>query len=208
MLNLLARNWWLVEIRGVSAIAFGILAFLWPNLTLVVLITLFAAYVLIDGIALLISLARGEPSTRSHRWSVGLMGVLGVAVGIATIIVPGITALALLYLAAFWAITLGLSQVIVGLRLRREIAGELSLAIRRPRDTTPLQGVPAGIPGAGLLSLVWIVGAWAIVFGITNLILAWRLRGLHHNILRSRIVGAVPANPPDRNQVAARGGAA
>ena len=129
MLNLLARNWWLVEIRGVSAIAFGILAFLWPNLTLVVLITLFAAYVLIDGIALLIALARGEPSTRGHRWSVGLMGVLGVAVGIATIIVPGITALALLYLAAFWAITLGLSQVIVGLRLRREIAGEPSLVI-------------------------------------------------------------------------------
>ena len=182
MLNLLARNWWLVEIRGVSAIAFGILAFLWPNLTLVVLITLFAAFVLIDGIALLVSVARGEPATRGHRWSVALMGILGVGVGIARI-----TALALLYLAAFWAITLGISQVVVALRLRREIAGELWLVIGGL--VTALFGVFLLVfPGAGLLSLVWIVGAWAIIFGFTNLILAWRLRGLHHDILRSRIV--------------------
>ena len=187
MLNLLARNWWLVEIRGVSAIAFGILAFLWPNLTLVVLITLFAAFVLIDGIALLVSVARGEPAARGHRWSVALMGLLGVGVGIATIILPGITALALLYLAAFWAITLGISQVVVALRLRREIVGELWLVIGGL--VTALFGVFLLVfPGAGLLSLVWIVGAWAIVFGFTNLILAWRLRGLHHDILRSRIV--------------------
>lgn len=187
MLNLLARNWWLVEIRGVAAIAFGILAFLWPNLTLVVLISLFATFVLIDGIALLISVARAEPATRGHRWSVALMGILGVGVGIATIILPGITALALLYLAAFWAITLGISQVVVALRLRREIAGELWLVIGGL--VTALFGVFLLVfPGAGLLSLVWIVGAWAIVFGITNLVLAWRLRGLHHDILRSRIV--------------------
>jgi uncharacterized membrane protein HdeD (DUF308 family) len=187
MLNLLARNWWLVEIRGVAAIAFGILAFLWPGLTLLVLVTLFAAYVLIDGIALLLSLARGEPATRGHRLSVGLMGILGVAVGIATIFWPGITALALLYLTAFWAITLGATQVIAAIRLRRELAGELWLVIGGL--LTILFGVFILVfPGTGLLSLVWIVGAWAIVFGITNVILAWRLRGLHHDILRSRVV--------------------
>jgi uncharacterized membrane protein HdeD (DUF308 family) len=187
MLNLLARNWWLVEIRGVAAIAFGILAFLWPGLTLLVLVTLFAAYVLIDGIALLLSLARGEPATRGHRLSVGLMGILGVAVGIATVFWPGITALALLYLTAFWAITLGATQVIAAIRLRRELAGEVWLVIGGL--LTILFGVFILVfPGTGLLSLVWIVGAWAIVFGITNLILAWRLRGLHHDILRSRVV--------------------
>ena len=187
MLNLLARNWWLVEIRGVAAIAFGILAFLWPNLTLVVLITLFAAYLLIDGIALLISLARGEPATRGNRWSVALMGILGVGVGIATIILPGITALALLYLAAFWAITLGISQVVVAIRLRQEIKGELWLVIGGL--VTAFFGVFLLVfPGAGLVSLVWIVGTWAMVFGFTNVILAGRLRGLHHDILRSRIV--------------------
>jgi uncharacterized membrane protein HdeD (DUF308 family) len=187
MLNLLARNWWLVEIRGVAAIAFGILAFLWPGLTLLVLVTLFAAYVLIDGIVLLVSLARGEPATRGHRLSVGLMGSLGVAVGVATIFWPGITALALLYLTAFWAITLGASQVVAAIRLRQELSGELWLVIGGL--LTILFGVFILVfPGTGLLSLVWIVGAWAIVFGITNLILAWRLRGLHHDILRSRVV--------------------
>ena len=187
MLNMLAKNWWLVEIRGVAAIAFGVLAFLWPGITLLVLVTLFAAYMLIDGVALLVSLRRAEPATAGHRLAVGLMGILGVAVGIATIFWPGITALALLYLVAFWAITLGLTQVIAAIRLRREISGELWFVVGG------LLTVVFGVfillfSGTGLLSLVWIVGAWAIVFGITNLILAWRLRGLHQQIVRSRVV--------------------
>lgn len=187
MLSLLARNWWLVEIRGVAAIAFGLLAFLWPGLTLLVLVTLFAAYMLIDGIALLVSLRRAEPATSGHRLAVALMGILGVGVGIATIVWPTITALALLYLVAFWAITLGLVQVIAAIRLRRDISGELWFVVGGL--LTVVFGVFILVfPGSGLLSLVWIVGAWAIVFGITNLVLAWRLRGLHQQIVRSRIV--------------------
>ena len=187
MLSLLARNWWLVEIRGVAAIAFGLLAFLWPGLTLLVLVTLFAAYMLIDGIALLVSLLRAEPATSGHRLAVALMGILGVGVGIATIVWPTITALALLYLVAFWAITLGLVQVIAAIRLRRDISGELWFVVGGL--LTIVFGVfILAFPGSGLLSLVWIVGAWAIVFGITNLVLAWRLRGLHQQIVRSRIV--------------------
>ena len=187
MLSLLARNWWLVEIRGVAAIAFGVLAFLWPGITLLVLVTLFAAYMLIDGIALLVSLRRAEPATSGHRLAVALMGILGVGVGIATIVWPTITALALLYLVAFWAITLGLVQVIAAIRLRRDISGELWFVVGGL--LTIVFGVfILAFPGSGLLSLVWIVGAWAIVFGITNLVLAWRLRGLHQQIVRSRIV--------------------
>ena len=187
MLSLLARNWWLVEIRGVAAIALGLLAFLWPGLTLLVLVTLFAAYMLIDGIALLVSLRRAEPATSGHRLAVALMGILGVGVGIATIVWPTITALALLYLVAFWAITLGVVQVIAAIRLRRDISGELWFVVGGL--LTVVFGVfILAFPGSGLLSLVWIVGAWAIVFGITNLVLAWRLRGLHQQIVRSRIV--------------------
>jgi uncharacterized membrane protein HdeD (DUF308 family) len=187
MLNLLAKNWWLVEIRGVAAIAFGVLAFLWPGLTLLVLVTLFAAYMLIDGFALLVSLRRAEPATAGHRLAVAFMGVLGLAVGMATIFWPGITALALLYLVAFWAITLGLTQVVAAIRLRREISGELWFVIGGL--LTIVFGVfILAFPGTGLLSLVWIVGTWAVVFGITNLVLAWRLRGLHQQIVRSRVV--------------------
>jgi uncharacterized membrane protein HdeD (DUF308 family) len=194
MLNLLARNWWLIEIRGVAAVAFGVLAFLWPGLTLVVLVTLFAAYMLIDGIALLVSLRRSEPATTGHRLTVALMGILGVAIGIATIFLPGITALALLYLVAFWAITLGLTQVVAAIRLRREISGELWLVIGGV--VTVLFGAYLVIfPGAGLLSLVWLVGIWAIVFGITSMVVAWRLRGVHQQILQSRVLTSSLARP-------------
>lgn len=186
MLSMLARNWWLVEIRGVAAIAFGILAFLQPGLTLVVLITLFAAYMLIDGVSLLVSLRRAEPATAGHRLTVALMGILGVAVGIVTIAVPGVTALALLYLVAFWAITLGLTQVIAAIRLRREIKGELWFVIGGLL-TVAFGVLLVAFPGTGLQSLLWLVGIWAIVFGLTNLVLAWRLRGLHQQIVRSRV---------------------
>jgi len=187
MLNLMARNWWLVEIRGVAAIAFGVLAFLWPGLTLVVLVTLLAAYLLIDGVTLLAALVRGEPGTRGHGWAIAIMGILSVGVGIATIFWPEITALTLLYLIAFWAVTLGAIQIVAAIRLRREIAGELWLVAGGA--LTILFGVFLAIfPGSGLLSLVWIAGAWAIVFGITSLVLAWRLRGLHQQLQRSRVV--------------------
>lgn len=187
MLNLMARNWWLLEIRGVAAIAFGLLAFLWPSLTLLVLVTLFAAYLLIDGVTLLVALVRGEAGTRGHGWAIAIMGVLGIGVGLATIVWPAITALTLLYLIAFWAVTLGAVQVVAAFRLRREIAGELWLITGGL--LTILFGVFLAVfPGSGLLSLVWIAGAWAIVFGITSLVLAWRLRGVHHQILRSRVV--------------------
>ncbi len=186
MLSLLARNWWLVEIRGVAAIAFGILAFLWPGLTLVVLITLFAAYMLIDGLSLLLAVARGDPTTRGHQVAVGLMGILGVVVAVVTVFLPGLTALSLLYIIAFWAIALGAAQVIAAIRLRREIAGELWLIVGGLL-TIAFGILLVAFPGTGLLSLVWIVGIWAIVFGITSLVLAWRLRGLHQELTNSRI---------------------
>lgn len=181
MLNLLARNWWLIEIRGVAAIAFGIMAFLWPGLTLIVLITLFAAFMLIDGVTLLVALARGDTATRGHRLAVGLMGILSIAAGVIAIAVPGLTALSLLYLVAFWAIALGVSQVIAAFRLRRDVSGELWLVIGGL--LTIVFGVLLlAFPGTGLVSLIWLVGAWAIAYGFTSLVLAWRLRGLHQQL--------------------------
>ncbi len=181
MLNLLARNWWLIEIRGVAAIAFGIMAFLWPGLTLIVLITLFAAFMLIDGVTLLVALARGDTATRGHRLAVGLMGILSIAAGIIAIAVPGLTALSLLYLVAFWAIALGVSQLIAAFRLRRDVSGELWLVIGGL--LTIVFGVLLlAFPGTGLVSLIWLVGAWAIAYGFTSLVVAWRLRGLHQQL--------------------------
>jgi uncharacterized membrane protein HdeD (DUF308 family) len=178
MLTVLARNWWLLVIRGLLAIAFGVLAFLLPGLTLAVLVALVGAYLLVDGAAMLIALVRGDPVARRSAWSVGIMGVLGVIAGIGAFLWPDITALTLLYLTAAWAIVMGAFQILAAINLRKEIEGELWLALGG------VLAIAFGVllvvnPGAGLLSLTWLVGLWAILFGIANLVLAWRLRELN-----------------------------
>lgn len=177
MLQMLAGNWWIFAVRGVAAILFGVLAFLWPGPTVIVLALLFGAYALVDGVVLLVSLIRGDPAARRNAWSVGIMGVLGVAAGIVSVLVPEITAVALLYVVAAWAIIAGIFQIIAAIRLRREIEGELWLGLGGVISV--LFGLYLAIfPGPGLLSLAWLVGFWAVVFGVINLVLAFRLRGM------------------------------
>jgi uncharacterized membrane protein HdeD (DUF308 family) len=176
MLDLLARNWWLFAIRGVAAIIFGILAFAWPGETLAVLVLFFAAYLLVDGVALVVSLIRGDSAARRHAWAVGIMGVLSVVAGIVAFVYPGITAVALLYIAAFWSIVLGAFQLVAAIRVRRDIPGELWMI------TVGVIAVLVGVylvvlPGAGLLSLVWLVGIWAVLFGLSSLMFASTVRG-------------------------------
>jgi uncharacterized membrane protein HdeD (DUF308 family) len=178
MLDQLGRNWWILAIRGIAAIVFGVLAFAQPDATLTVLVALVGAYLLVDGVSLLVSLARGDALARRSVWTFGIMGVLGVIAGIATFVWPDATALSLLFVVALWAIFMGVFQLGAAIRLRQEIEGEFWLALGG------LFAIAFGVfllvnPGAGLLSLVWLVGVWAIAFGITNLVVAWRLRSLH-----------------------------
>lgn len=177
MLGLVARDWWVFAIRGIAALVFGILAFVWPERTLTVLVFLFGAYVLVDGVSLLVALARGDTLARRHAWSFGIMGVLGIVAGVLTFVWPGLTALSLLYLVAFWAITTGIFQVIAAIALRKEIDNEFWMAIGG------VASIAFGVllvasPGDGLISLVWLVGIWAIVFGVSSLSLAYRLHGI------------------------------
>ncbi|HYK98425.1 MAG TPA: HdeD family acid-resistance protein [Candidatus Acidoferrales bacterium] len=177
MLGLLARNWWLLAIRGLAAVVFGLLCFFWPGLTLVVLITFFGAYALIDGISLIVALVRGDALARRSGWTVAIMGILGIAAGLIAFFWPGLTALTIAIVVGSWAIILGGVQIVAAVRLRREIEGEFWMG---------LAGVLAIIfglyllvlPGEGLVSLLWLVGAWSVVYGIFTLVLAWRLRGL------------------------------
>lgn len=177
MLGLVARDWWVFVIRGVAAIAFGILAFIWPETTLAVLVFLFGAYVLVDGASLLIALVRGDNIARRHAWAVGIMGVLGIVAGVVTFAWPGLTALSLLYLVAFWAIAMGTFQVIAAVVLRRELDGEFWMALGGVVSIV-FGALLVVFPGAGLLSLVWLVGIWSLVFGVSSLGLAHRLHGL------------------------------
>ena len=175
MLGLVARDWWVFAIRGIAAIVFGILAFIWPERTLTVLVFLFGAYVFVDGLALLVALARGDAEARRNAWAVGIMGVLGIVVGVATFVWPGLTALTLLYLVAFWAIATGAFQVIAAIALRRELEGEFWMALGGVASIV-FGVLLVASPGDGLITLVWLVGIWAIVFGVSNLGLAYRLR--------------------------------
>jgi uncharacterized membrane protein HdeD (DUF308 family) len=177
MLHMLTRNWWIVAVRGIAGILFGLLAFALPGLTLASLVFLFGAFALVDGTAALIAAIRGDPGTSGHRWLMLVIGAAGITAGVLTWINPAITALALLYAVATWAIVVGVIQVIAAFALRRQLSGELWLLLGGVASV--VFGVVLLVePGTGLLALAWLVGTYAIVFGVTHLALALRLRGL------------------------------
>lgn len=174
LMNFLERNWWVLLVRGIAAITFGIAAFVWPTLTVAVLVMLFGAWVLVDGIFGVIDSIRYRDRMK-HWWLWLLEGVLGIVVGALTLLMPGVTAYVLLIFIAAWAIVGGVLRIIAAIRLREQIEGEwlwgLSGAI------SVLFGIALVVmPGAGILSLIWLIGFWAVLFGVLCILLAFRLR--------------------------------
>jgi uncharacterized membrane protein HdeD (DUF308 family) len=183
MLSLVSRDWWVYAIRGIAAMVFGILALVWPGPTLTALVLLFGAYAFVDGVALLVALARGDVLAQRHKWATGLMGALGIGVAIATFVWPGMTALTLLYLVAIWAIAMGMLQIVAAIEFRREIDGELGMVLGGIFSIV-FGGLLVAFPGAGQVTLVWIVGFWAELYGISSLGLAYRLHGIDRELNR------------------------
>lgn len=172
----LARNWWVFVLRGIVAILFGVLAFARPGITLEVLVYLFAFWALFDGIFSLIG-SVGAAEAREPWWPLVFIGLLGIAAGLVTLRWPGITALALLVVIAFWSIFIGILEIVAAVRLRELISGEGWLIL------AGIASFAFGVlliiyPGPGLLALVWLVGLYAIIFGIAQLMLGFRLRSL------------------------------
>jgi uncharacterized membrane protein HdeD (DUF308 family)/sporulation protein YlmC with PRC-barrel domain len=159
----------------VAAILFGILAFAWPGITLFVLVLFFGAYMLVDGLFAIVAAVRA--AGREARWWLLLIeGVLGVLAGLVAAFWPGLTALALLYFIAAWAIVTGILEIAAAVRLRREIAGEWALGLSGLLSLlfgVLLVVIPAP---AGILSLLWLIGVYAIAFGVVLLVLAFRVR--------------------------------
>jgi uncharacterized membrane protein HdeD (DUF308 family) len=179
ILPVLSRNWWALALRGLAAIVFGVLAFVWPGITLWALVLLFGAYMLVDGIFAIVAAVRA--AGREARWWLLLVeGVLGVLAGLVAFLLPGITALALLYLVAAWAIFTGILQIVGAVRLRREIEGEWALILGGVLSV--IFGVLlAVLPGPGILALVWLIGAYAVVSGVLLIVLAFRVRNRVRN---------------------------
>ena len=178
MLDILARNWWAIALRGLFAVLFGIAAFIWPGLTLAVLVILWGAYALVDGIFNLVAAFRAA-QMKMTWWPLVLEGILGIAAGVVAFFWPGITALALLFLIAAWAILTGIVEIIAAVRLRHAISGEWLMGLAGVLSI--LLGIILIVaPGAGAIAVVWTIGAYALIFGIVLIALGFRLRGLQH----------------------------
>jgi uncharacterized membrane protein HdeD (DUF308 family) len=176
MIAMLARNWWVLALRGVFAIIFGVLALMWPALTLLVLITLFGAYTLVDGIFAVIA-GIASYGHNERWWAVLLEGIAGIILGVLTFLWPGTTALVLVYFIAAWALITGIFEIVAAIRLRKAIEGEWMMIL------SGIVSILLGLflvvaPGPSALGLTWVIGAYAIVWGILLLILAFRLRNL------------------------------
>ncbi len=170
----LAKNWWSLVVRGVVAILFAVLTFALPGVTITALVFLFAAYVLMDG---LVSIAGAVRAERAHeKWGALLFeGIAGIGAAVVTFLWPGITAFALVYIVAAWAIITGVSEVAAAIRLRRHISGEWLLAL------SGLLSVGFGLlllfaPLAGAIVLALWLGAYMLIFGVVLIALGFRLR--------------------------------
>ena len=176
MLKQLTHNWWAVLLRGVVAILFGAIALVWPGLTLEVLVLFFGAYVLVDGVFAIIA-ALTHRTGHDRWWVLLLEGLVGIAAGIITFFLPGVATLALIYIIALWAIVTGVLEIIAGIGLRKEIQGEWLLAI------SGIVSLGLGVlllvfPSAGEVTIIWLIGVYASLFGLMLLGLGLRLRRL------------------------------
>jgi uncharacterized membrane protein HdeD (DUF308 family) len=175
LLGAITRKWWLILVRGLAAIAFGIVCFVWPAVSLLALVFLWGAYAIIDGVSAAIW------GAWSHWWSMLLVGVVSVLAGLIAFLWPGITALALLYLIAAWAIVRGVAEIAAAIRLRHEITNE-GLLVLGGAVSIVFGVLVVLFPGAGALSVLWVIGIFAVVFGIAAVVLSLRLRSLRQNM--------------------------
>jgi uncharacterized membrane protein HdeD (DUF308 family) len=177
MLERLSRYWWLLALRGALAVVFGVLALIWPGITVAALVFLYGAYAIVDGA---FSLGAGIMNTREtggQRWWLIFQGVLGIVAGIVAFVWPAITALVLLILIGVWAVFTGVMQIVAAVQLRREIDNEWLLGLGGALSV--LFGLIVLFrPGSGALAVVWLIAVYAIAFGVALIGLSFRVRGL------------------------------
>jgi uncharacterized membrane protein HdeD (DUF308 family) len=185
--------------RGLAALAFGLATLVWPAVTLYVLVVLFGALALVDGVATLVALARRRVAEHGNRFWLLVRGLLGVAAGIVAFVWPGITALALVYVIAAWALLVGATEIAAAVQHREEAGSPWLLGLTGA--LTVLFGVLAAIfPGAGALAITWMIGWFAVLRGGIDLALAWQLRKVENE--RATSDGTAAVGRPGRSRPA------
>lgn len=174
VLHALARNWWALLIRGIAAVIFGVLAFLWPGATWVAIGILFGAYAFVDGIFAIVSTVRAAEA-HERWWPFLIEGIIGLVIAGITFYDIRITLFALYFTIAAWAFITGILEIIAAIQLRKVIPNEIWMIIGG------LASIAFGVlmvyyPLAGAVTVAWLIGAYAIVFGITMIALSFRLK--------------------------------
>jgi uncharacterized membrane protein HdeD (DUF308 family) len=194
MVAMLARDWWALALRGLLAIVFGLIAWVWPGLTMAVLVLLFGLYAFSDGIFTLITAIRARHTMHSY-WVFILEGVLGIVAGLVVFFSPAVGALALYFLVAGWALATGVLEIYAAIRLRKVLRDEIWLGL------TGVVSIALGVlmllqPAAGLLAVVWMIGSYAIVFGALMMAFAFRMRSLRSQSPIDNFQDHAPPHPP------------
>ncbi len=176
MIAELSKNWWLFLVRGLIAIAFGVLAIVWPAQVWLALVLMFGVYALLDGILTTVAGVEFRPIF-PHWWAVVLEGVVGIVIGMLTFIWPGQVGHVLFYLIATWAILTGILEIVAAIRFRLIIPGEWSMILAGVLSIL-FGAMLFFFPSAGLVGMVWAIGVYAVAFGITQFVFASRLHDL------------------------------
>ena len=176
MIETLKRHWWVPVIRGIAAIVFGIIAFVYPGLTVATLVLFFGAWVLIDGIFRVVGAIGHRASDPDWGWHI-VIGIVGIIVGLLTFHAPQVTALALIIYIAAWALMIGATEIAFAIKLRREIKGEWFLILMG------LASIVFAIlllwnPIAGAAAVIWLIAWYAVVLGILAIFFGFRLKAL------------------------------
>ncbi|MGH7724090.1 MAG: HdeD family acid-resistance protein [Candidatus Eiseniibacteriota bacterium] len=176
MLAFLAKRWWVLLLRGIAAVLFGFLAIAWPDIALYSFVLLFGFYAIVDGVSALVLGFRGSKDG-GMWWQMILIGLAGIAAGIISFVQPGITAVALVFVIAFWSIVRGVFEIAAAIRLRKMIEHEWLLGL------SGALSIAFGVllflrPGAGALALVLLIGAFMIALGFVSIMLSFRVKAL------------------------------
>ena len=177
LLRPLAQNWWLILLRGVLAIVFGIIALVLPGVALISFIWIFGVFAFVDGIFSIGAAITG--GTMAPRWWLAIVGLAGIAVGVLAVAWPDVTALVLLTFIGVWAIVRGLFEIVGALSIRQHIENEWMLVAAGALSVL-FGAVVLIAPGAGALALLWLIGAYAVVAGLMLVGFAFRLRAHRH----------------------------
>ncbi|MBV8284026.1 MAG: HdeD family acid-resistance protein [Candidatus Eremiobacteraeota bacterium] len=176
-MSVLARNWWALMIRGIAAVVFGVLAFIWPGATIVAIGVLFGAYAFVDGVFAIVAAVRAAEA-HERWWPFVIEGIVGLLIAAITFYDVAITIFALFFTIAAWAFITGIMEIAAAIELRKTLANEGWLILGG------VLSILFGIlmvwrPLAGALAVIWIIGAYAVIFGFAMIGLSLRLRAHH-----------------------------